>query len=92
MPSITLAGYARETRALVSLARDLVVGQKLFLCRVGRSFAPLDLPVLIPRVKNGLPRGAGVFAPPADLQRSFPLQLAVAAVAGLGVLEKRLGK
>ena len=29
-----------ETRALVSLARDLVVDQKLFLCRVGRGAIP----------------------------------------------------
>ena len=29
-----------------------MVGQKLFLCRVGRGFAPLALPVLIPRVKK----------------------------------------
>ena len=27
-------------------------GSRLFLCRVGRGIAPLDLPVLIPRVKK----------------------------------------
>ena len=81
-------------RALL-FAHDLVVGQKRFLCRVGRGFAPLDLPVLIPRVKKrpsrrrlralrvalrrGDIRGAGAFVPPADLQRPFPLSGRVTA-------------
>ena len=45
------APIVRDAR-LISFTRDLVVGQKLFPCRVGRGFAPLDLPVLIPRVKK----------------------------------------
>ena len=43
---------SRRDARLISFTRVLVVGQKLFLCRVGRGFAPLGLPVLIPRVKK----------------------------------------
>ena len=72
------APIVRDAR-LISFTRDLAVGQKLFLCRVGRGLAPLDLPVLIPRVKNGLPRGTR-----AALCERQPLQMPINAVAARG--------
>ena len=41
---ITVCGYRRETRASLSIARDLVVGSKLFLSsgREGRDSAPRE--------------------------------------------------
>ena len=42
----------RARRALLFLLRASWWWVNAFLCRVGRGFAPLDLPVLIPRVKK----------------------------------------
>lgn len=59
LSSLTVCGRCPRDARLISFTRVLVVGQRLFSVGLGgaRFRAPLDLPVLLPRVKNGLPRG-----------------------------------
>ena len=57
---ITVCGYRRETRVLFLLRAFWWWVKSFFSVGLGgaRFRAPLDLPVLIPRVKNGLPAGS----------------------------------
>lgn len=45
LSSLTVSGLRPRDARLIFLARDLVVGQKLFLCRVGRVAIPRPVKV-----------------------------------------------
>ena len=78
MSFITVSGLCPRDARFISFTRVLVVDQRLFSVGLGGASrrAPLDLPVLIPRVKNGLPRGTRA----ALCERQSP-QLPTKAVA-----------